>query len=85
MKKIISRTGKTITVDTPFKYKHYSATEKYGDADFKMKCEVGLLTRNIVFKGADEDSIGTKYGAHIMMMGSEDKGLRGRFSYFELT
>jgi len=36
-----------------------------------MKCEVALLSRNIVFKGADVDSIGTKYGAHIMMMGSE--------------
>jgi hypothetical protein len=29
------------------------------------------MSRNIVFKGADVDSIGTKYGAHIMMMGSE--------------
>ena len=36
-----------------------------------MKCEVALMSRNIVFKGADLDSIGTKYGAHIMMMGSE--------------
>ncbi len=49
-----------------------------------MKCEVALISRNIVFKGADVDSIGTKYGAHIMMMGSEQKGLRGRFSYMEL-
>ena len=40
-----------------------------------MKCEVALLTRNVVFKGADIDSKNTKYGAHIMMMGSETTGL----------
>lgn len=49
-----------------------------------MYCEVGLLTRNIKFHGADEDSIGTNYGAHIMMMGNEASGTRGRFSYVEL-
>ena len=36
-----------------------------------MKSEVTLISWNIVFKGVDIDSIGTKYGAHIMMMGSE--------------
>jgi hypothetical protein len=36
-----------------------------------MRTEVGLLTRNIVIKGADIDSIGTNYGAHMMLMGSE--------------
>jgi hypothetical protein len=50
-----------------------------------MRAEVALLSRNIVFKGADEDSLDTNYGAHIMMMGSEKSGTIGRFSNLELT
>ena len=42
-----------------------------------MKAEVALLSRNILFKGADIDSIPTNYGAHIMMMGSESMGTVG--------
>lgn len=48
-----------------------------------MKCEVALLSRNIKIHGDDENSKSLKYGAHIMMMGTEADGLRGRFSYAE--
>ena len=64
---------------------HYSAVETYGNFKFPMRAEVALLSRNVVFKGFDGDSLLTNYGAHIMMMGSEMSGTIGRFSYFELT
>jgi len=62
-------------VDTAFKYKHYSEIDTFGGVEFPMLIEVGLLSRNILIKGADEDSIGTNYGAHMMMMGHENEGL----------
>jgi hypothetical protein len=73
------------TVDRPFKYFHYSNVETYGSFQFPMRAEVALLSRNILYKGADEDSLDSNYGAHIMMLGSEKAGTVGRFSYFELT
>lgn len=76
--------GTSFEVTTPFKFKHYSAVETYGSKQFPMYCEVALLTRNVKFFGSDSDSIGTNYGAHMMMMGSEVSGTRGRFSYMEL-
>lgn len=42
------------------------------------------MSRNIKFHGADDDSIGTNYGAHIMMMGTEADGAAGRFSNIEM-
>jgi len=68
-KKITAITGNVFTVDSEFKYKHYSAYEKYDDTIIPMLTEVALLSRNIVIKGADEDSIGTNYGGHMMLMG----------------
>ena len=39
--------GATLVLDKPLDYRHYSAVEKYGDEEFPMRAEVGLLTRNI--------------------------------------
>jgi len=72
----------TISVDTPFKYLHYSSDETYGNYTFPMRVEVGLLTRNVVVKG-DENSLKNRYGAHMMLMGGEIDGTIGRFSYAE--
>lgn len=38
-----------IWFDEPLEYMHYSEIEDYGISTFPMKCEVGLLSRNIVF------------------------------------
>ena len=38
-----------ITMDKAFEYKHYAATEKYGDETIDMRAEVGLLSRNVKF------------------------------------
>jgi hypothetical protein len=50
-----------------------------------MRAEVGLLTRNVVYKGANDDSIKKRYGAHIMLHSHGDDSLTGRISYVELT
>ena len=84
-KVILSIASGVFTVDSPFVYQHYSDVETYGTSKFPMKAEVALLSRNILFKGADIDSIPTNYGAHIMLMGSELMGTVGQFSHFELT
>lgn len=44
----ISADGRIITFKEPLMYRHYSAIETYGDKQFPMRAEVGLLTRNIV-------------------------------------
>lgn len=44
----------TITVTSAFRFLHYSADETYGSSIFPMRCEVGLLSRNVVIKGSDD-------------------------------
>jgi hypothetical protein len=58
IKTITTVSGKSvITFDQPLVYRHYSAVETYGSERFSMRCEVGLLTRNILIRGNPEDSI----------------------------
>jgi cell migration-inducing and hyaluronan-binding protein len=45
-----------ITLDSPLEYKHYAGREAYGDDKLEMRAEVGLLSRNIVFRGDPETS-----------------------------
>lgn len=50
-------TGKTITVNSPFRYKHYAGVDNYSSTDqLELRAEVGLLTRNIKMMG-DENSV----------------------------
>ena len=74
--------SKTLVLDSPLDYKHYSAIETYGGEKFPMECEVGLLTRNIVIKG-DNTSQETRYGGHLMVHGEEQEGTMARISYAE--
>lgn len=46
--------------------------------------EVGLLTRNIVYRGDPEDSKKYLYGAHIMLHSPGDGTSEGRIEYVEL-
>ena len=73
---------KTLVLDSPLDYKHYSVIETYEGENFPMECEVGLLTRNIVIKG-DSTSKETRYGGHMMVHGQEEHGTIGRISYAE--
>ena len=72
---------KTLILDAPLTYQHYSAEEKYDSYTLPMRAEVALLTRNIVFQGSiEDDTIIEKYGAHLMM---HMPGVIGRISYTE--
>ena len=43
--------------------------------------EVGLLTRNVKFQGADAEA--TQYGAHIMLSSVGDESTAGRIEFVE--
>lgn len=83
-----------ITLDRPAEHKHYSGVKSYTGSngvnadktkELEMRAEVGLLTRNLIFKGADDDSVEKQYGAHIMLHSPGDQSLTGRISYVELA
>ena len=69
----------------PLMYKHFAATETYGADTIDMRAEVGLLTRNVVFRGDPQTSAANRYGAHIMMASPGDESVRGRIENCEFT
>jgi hypothetical protein len=70
--------------DTPLEYKHYADVQTFGSETIEMRAEVGLLSRNVVFRGNPKDSTPNKYGAHIMLADGES-GVSGRIENIELT
>jgi cell migration-inducing and hyaluronan-binding protein len=80
----VADAGKTLTVNKPFTYRHFSGVETYGGKDFVMRAEVGLLTRNIVIQG-DNMSETYNHGSHLMFMGKVATGLDATLSYTEIT
>lgn len=79
----IDETNKIITVDQPFEFKHFAAIETYGDEQIDMRAEVGLLSRNVVYRGDPETSLATQYGATIFLHSQGDDSLTARLSYIE--
>jgi hypothetical protein len=46
-----------IGLDKALEYKHYSGAQTYGNGDtIEMRAEVGLLSRNLKFRGEAESS-----------------------------
>jgi hypothetical protein len=45
-----------ITLDAPLEYKHFAQTQSFGIDTIDMRAEVGLLTRNVVYRGDPETS-----------------------------
>jgi hypothetical protein len=78
---------KTITLDQALDFKHFAETQYFGDdGDFiDMRAEVGLLTRNVVYRGDPETSAANQYGAVIFLHSNGDDSLTCRLSYIELT
>ena len=48
-----------------------------------MRAEVGLLTRNILYRGDPETSAMNEYGAHIMVHSNGMENLIARIAYVE--
>jgi hypothetical protein len=53
--KTYDATNRKITFDEPLEIKHFGDIETYSGKSFDLRAEVGLLSRNIVFRG-DSDS-----------------------------
>lgn len=76
--------NRTIIVDTPFKNKHVSVIESYGNDRLEMRAEVGLLSRNIKMMG-DPTSVFGKYGSHLMLSATVPDAMEGHVAYSEFT
>jgi hypothetical protein len=50
-----------------------------------MRAEIGLLTRNVVFRGDPETSLANEYGANIFPSSEGDDSVIGRISFIEMT
>ena len=76
--------GTTIYLDSPLEYQHLSVIKNFGGIDMPMLDEVGLLTRNVLFRGDPDTSIPNQYGAHIMVSSPGDDSSIGHICYIEL-
>lgn len=83
--KSIASDKKTITLTTKLASKHFAATQTFGTDTIDMRAEVGLLSRNIKFRGEPETSNAEEYGGTIFSHSTGDDSLTTRLSYIELT
>ena len=74
-----------LTLDKALEFNHWAATETRGDQSMETRAEVGLLSRNIVYRGDPETSAANEYGATIFMHSSGDDSLTARLTYVEFT
>jgi hypothetical protein len=74
-----------LTLDKPLEFDHFAAIETYGGKQFDMRCEVGLLTRNIKFRGDPATTEKNQYGANIFIHSSGDDSVIVRLEYVELN
>ena len=75
--------GRIVTLDGTLSYDHYAAIDTYGTEEIEIRAEVGLLTRNVVYRGDPETSATNQYGAHIMLHAPGDEASVGRIEYAE--
>lgn len=59
--------------------------QHYGNDFIDMRAEVGLLTRNVKYRGDPETSLANEYGATIFLHSEGDDSLVARLEYIELT
>jgi hypothetical protein len=74
-----------LTFDEPLDYKHFAKIEEYGGEEIDMRAEIGLLTRNVKFRGDPGTSLTNEYGANIFLHSDGDDSLIGRISYIEMN
>lgn len=74
-----------LQLDKALEFKHFAATETYGNKSISIRAEVGLLSRNVVYKGDDATTEVNQYGAIIFMHSAGDDSLAARLSYTEFT
>jgi hypothetical protein len=78
-----------LKLTTPLQFRHYAEKYEVGTQEprefIEMRAEVGILTRNVVYRGNPEDSVETEYGATIFMHSPGDDSLTFRASDIEFT
>lgn len=75
-----------ITLETRLNQRRFAESNTfYGNETIEMRAEVGLLTRNVKFRGDPETSRRNKYGATIFLHSTGDDSVIGRISNIELT
>jgi len=79
-----------LTFTRGLNYRHFADIEQYGEDDnpdnaIDMRAEIGLLTRNVVFRGDPETSLSNEYGANIFLHSDGDDSLVGRIENIEMT
>jgi hypothetical protein len=65
--RIASIAGTTVTLQSGVQFAHWGQLQSYGGKTLDQRAEVGLLSRNIVVRGAG-DANAEKLGGHIMVM-----------------
>ena len=77
-----------ITLDKPLEYEHIGAIETYGSKYpedwIETRGEVGLLSRNVKFRGDPETSEKNQYGANMFLHSEGDESLISRIENIEL-
>lgn len=76
--------GNTFSFEEPLAFLHLSVAPVYDGVEIPMRAEVGLLTRNVVYRGDPIVSPADLYGAHIMIHSPGDESSVGRIEYVEL-
>ena len=59
----------TVTIDPPLRFDHIAQIYEFEGETMDMRCEVGLLSRNIIIQG-DDNSPAQLYGSHTIASGS---------------
>lgn len=77
--------GATIYFDEPFEFMHFGEGPEFGGVEMPMFAEVGLQTRNVLFRGSPDDSRDDLFGAHIMVHSPGDETSMARIMYIEFT
>lgn len=65
----VSADGATLTLDAALRHRHFGELQTIAGRTVDTRAEVALLARNIVVQG-DESSTSTRFGGHVMVMGS---------------
>ena len=86
----VDATKKILTLDAALEFKHFAETYKVPTGtdpnDFiDMRAEVGLLSRNVRFRGNPADSTRDQYGAIMFMHSEGDDSLIARLEHVEFT
>jgi len=78
-------TGNVVTLTTPLKSRHYGEIETYDTEEIDMRCEVGLLTRNIKIHGSGSYHANPeRHGVQIFLFSVGDETSIGRIENMEL-